>query len=117
MCVHDRRLKTDRTVSSSASPATKDEDEKKADLATQKVHENNIVVGADPGNTNIINIAAPKGAEDRNDGNFRRKHMRLLRFSRARHYLESGIMKARKRIDTWNAGVKDQLEALNKVTS
>jgi len=43
--------------------------------------------------------------------------MRLLRFSRARHYLESGIMKARKRIDTWNAGVKDQLEALNKVTS
>jgi hypothetical protein len=43
--------------------------------------------------------------------------MRLLIFSRARYYRESGIMNARKKIDTWNAGMKDHLEAMSGVTS
>jgi len=41
MCVHYRRLKRDRPGPPSAAPVLKDEDEKKADPATQKVHENN----------------------------------------------------------------------------
>jgi hypothetical protein len=80
--------------------AANHEDEKEADPTTQEVHENDFVVGADPGNTNIITIAVPKRAEDGTDGNLRQKDMRLLRFSRARYYRESGIMNARKKIVT-----------------
>jgi len=83
----------------------------------QKVQDNDFVLGADPGNTNIITIAAPKRAEDGADGNFRQKDMRLLRFSRARYYRESGIVNARKKIVTWNSGMKDHLEAMSEVTS
>jgi len=97
--------------------AEKHEETKKAGPVTQKVQDNDFVVGADPGNTNIITIAAPKRAEDGTDGNLRQKDMRLLRFSRARYYRESGIMNARKKIETWNAGMKDHLEALSEVTS
>jgi len=97
--------------------ATKYEEKKEAVLETQKVQDNDFVVGADPGNTNIITIAAPKRAEDGTVGNSRQKDMRLLRFSRARYYRESGTMNARKRIETWNAGRKDHLEALSEVTS
>jgi len=81
------------------------------------VQDNNFVVGADPGNTNIVTIAVPKRAEDGTDGNLRQKDMRLLRFSRARYYRESGIMNARKKIETWNSGMKERLEALSEVTS
>jgi hypothetical protein len=97
--------------------ATKHEDEKEAGPATQKVQDNDFVVGADPGNTNIITIAAPKRAEDGTDGNLLQKDMRLLRFSRAKCYRESGTMNARKKIETWNAGRKDHLEALSEVTN
>jgi hypothetical protein len=96
---------------------TKDEDEKEADPETRKVQDNDFVVGADPGNTNIITIAAPKRAEDGTDGNLRQKDMRLLRFSRARYYRESGIINARKKIETWNSGMKEHLEASSEVTS
>jgi hypothetical protein len=96
---------------------TKHEENKDAGPATQKVQDNDFVVGADPGNTNIITIAAPKRAEDRTDGNLRQKDMRLLRFSRARYYRESGIMNARKKIETWNSGMKEHLEAVSEVTS
>jgi len=116
LCIDYRRLKKDRPVPPSAAPVPKHEDEKEADLETQKVQDNDFVVGADPGNTNIITIAAPKRAEDGTDGNLRQKDMRLLRFSRARYYRESGTMNARKRIETWNAGRKDLLEALSEVT-
>jgi hypothetical protein len=95
----------------------KHEDDKEADLATKKVQDNGSVVHADPGNTNIITIAAPKRGEDGTDGTLRQKDMCLLRFSRARYYRESVIMNARKKIDTWNAGMKDHLEALREVTS
>jgi len=81
--------------------AAKDEDEKEADPATQEAEDNDFVVCADPGNTNIITIAAPKRAEDGTDGNVRQKDMRVLRISRARYYRESGIMNARKKIATW----------------
>jgi hypothetical protein len=64
----------------------KHEGKKEADPTMQKVQENDFVVGVDPGNTNIITIAAPKRAEDGTDGNLRQKDMRLLRFSRARYY-------------------------------
>jgi len=97
--------------------ATKREEKKEAGLETQKVQDNDFVVGADPGNMNIITIAAPKRAEDGTDGNLRQKDMRLLRFSRAKYYRESGTMNARKKIETWNAGRKDHLEALSEVTS
>jgi len=117
LCIDYRRLKKDRPVPPSAAPVPKHEDEKEADLETQKVQDNDFVVGADPGNTNIITIAAPKRAEDGTDGNLRQKDMRLLRFSRARYYRESGTMNARKRIETWNAGRKDLLEALSEVTN
>ena len=83
----------------------------------QKVQDNDFVVGADPGNTNIVTIAVPKRAEDGTEGNLRQKHMRLLRFSRARYYRESGIMNTRKKIETWNSGMKDHLEALSDVTN
>jgi len=79
---------------------TKDEDEKEADPETRKVQDNDFVIGADPGNTNIITIAAPKRAEDGPDGNLCQKDMRLLRFSRARYYRESGSMNARNKIET-----------------
>jgi hypothetical protein len=39
--------------------AAKDEDGKEADPATQEVQDNHYIVGAAPGNTNIITIAAP----------------------------------------------------------
>jgi len=97
--------------------ATKHEEKKEAGLETQKVHDDDFVVGADPRNTNIITIAAPNRAEDSTDGNLRQKDMRLLRFSRARYYRESGIMNARNKIETWNTGMKDHLEAMSKVTS
>jgi len=35
------------------------EDEKEVDPSTQKVHENDFVVGADPGNTYIVTDAVP----------------------------------------------------------
>jgi hypothetical protein len=116
MCVHDRRLKADRHIVPSASPVTKHEDEKQADPATQEVQDTGFGGGADPGMTNIITIAAPKRAGDGADGNLRQIDMRLLRFSRPRYYRESGTMNARKKIETWNAGVKDQLEAMSEVT-
>jgi hypothetical protein len=75
--------------------SAKDVDENDADLAMQEVQDHDFVVGVDPGNTNIITIAVPTYAEDGTDGNFRQKDMRLLRFSRARYYRESGIMNAR----------------------
>jgi len=142
MCVHYRRLKKDRPVPPSAAPVTKDEDEKESDPATQKVQhndfvvgaakqgekkeadpamqklqDNDFVVGADPGNTSIIAIAVPKRAEDGIDGNLCQKDMRLLRFSIARYDRESGIMNARKKTETWNAGMKDHLEAMSEMTS
>jgi len=76
----------------------KHEDEKEADPATQKVHENDFVVSADPGKTKIVTIAASRRAEDGTDGNLRQKDMRLLMFSRARYFRKSGIMNARKKI-------------------
>jgi hypothetical protein len=97
--------------------ATKHEEKKEAYPATRNVQDNDFVVGADPGNTNVITIAAPKRGEDGTDGNLRQKDMGLLRFSRARYYREPGIMNARKKIDTWNSGMKDHLEALSEVTS
>jgi hypothetical protein len=100
-----------------AVDAVKHEEKKEAGPVTEKVQDNDFVVGADPGNTNITTIAAPKRAEDGGDGNLRQKDMRLMRFLRARYYRESGIMNARKKIDTWNAGMKDHLEAMSGVTS
>jgi len=142
ICVHYRRLKKDRPVPPSAESSAKDEENKEAnpetqklqdddlvvgavrheenkeaDLATQEVQDNDLVVGADPENTNIITIVVPKHAEDGTDGNFRQKDTRVLRFSRARNYRESDIMNARKKIETWNAGIKDQMEALSELTS
>jgi len=142
LCILYRRLKTDRPVRPSAAPVTKDadeqkadpgtqklqdddlvvdaamhEDEKEADLATQEVQDNDFVVGADPGNTNNIIIAVPQRAEDGTDGNLRQKYMRLLGFSRARYYRESGIMNARKKIAAWNERMKEHLEAMSEVTS
>jgi len=91
--------------------AAKHEENKKVGPATQKVQDKDFVVGADPRNTNIITIAAPKRAEDGTDGNLRQEDMRLLRFTRERYYRESGIMNARKQFETWKSGMKDHLEA------
>jgi len=142
LCIHYRRLKRDRPVPPSAAPETKDEekeeagpvtqevedsdflvdaakdeDKKEAELATQEVEHNDLVVDADPGNTNIITIALPRRVEDDTDGNLRQKDMRILSFSRARYDRESEIMNARKKTETWNAGMKEHLEALSEVTS
>jgi len=54
------------------------EDEKEVDPSTQKVHENDFVVGADPGNTYIVTDAVPKRAEDGTDRNLCQKDTRLL---------------------------------------
>jgi hypothetical protein len=116
MYVHYRRLKTDRPVPASAAPVTNHEDEKEEDPVTQEVEDNGFVVGTDPGNTNHIAIAAPKRAEDGTDGNLPHKDIRLFKLSRARYYRESGIMSARKKIETWNARVKDHLEATSEMT-
>jgi len=97
MCVLYRRLKRDRPGPSSILSLVKHEDKKDADPATQEVEDNDFVIGADPGNTNIIAVAVPKRAEDGSDGKLRQKDMRLLGFSRARYYRESGIMNARKK--------------------
>jgi len=66
-------LKVDRPVPSPASPATKHEHIYEADPVMQEVQENDNVVGADPGDTNIMTIAAPKRAEDGTDGSLRQK--------------------------------------------
>jgi hypothetical protein len=83
-CVHYRRVKADRPIVPSAFPVTKREDEKEADPATQKVRDDDLVVGAatqeekeeadpatqkaqdndlivdaDPGNTNIVTSQYP----------------------------------------------------------
>jgi hypothetical protein len=97
--------------------AAKHKDEKEAGLETQKVQDNDFIVGADPGNTNIVTIAASTPGEDDTDGDLRQRDMRLLRFPTTRCYRESGMMNARKRIEIWNAGVKEHLEALSEVTS
>jgi len=117
LCAHNRRLNADCSVPSSAAPVTKDEDEKEAGPTMQEVQDNDFVVGGDPRNTNIITIAAPKRADDGTDCNLRQTDMRLLRLARARYYRESGIVNARKKIGTWNAEMKDHLEALSEATS
>jgi len=101
----------------SASPSLKHEDEREAGHKTKEMQENDSLVSADPGNTNIITIAARKCREDGIDGNLRHKDMRLLKFSRARYYRESGIMNWRRKNEKWNAGVREQLEAISQVTS
>jgi hypothetical protein len=80
MCVLYPRLKRDRPGPSSANH----EEYKEEDPATQKVQDNDHVVGTDPTHTNIIRIAAPKRSEDGTDGSLRQKDMRLLRFPRTR---------------------------------
>jgi len=90
---------------------------KKAGHWMYNPHENDFVVGLNPWNKNIISIAVPKRAEDCTDGNIRLKYVLLLRFSRARYYRESRITNARKNIETWNAGMRDQLKAMSEVTS
>ena len=79
--------------------AAKHEEKKEVDPVTQKVQDIDYFVGVDTGNTNIVTIAVPKRAEDVTDGHFRQNDMRLLRFSRARHYRESGILNGRKKIE------------------
>ena len=96
---------------------TKDKNEKKAGSEEQKVEDKDFVVGTDPGSTNTITIAAPKRAEDGTYGNLRQKDMRLLTFSRARFYRESGVINATKKIETWKSGMKEHLEAMSEVTS
>jgi hypothetical protein len=44
------------------------------------VQDNELVVGTDPGNTNIVTIAVPKRAEDGPDVSSRQKDMLLLKF-------------------------------------
>jgi uncharacterized protein (UPF0335 family) len=61
--------------------------------------------------------AASTPGEDDTDGDLRQRDTRLLRFPTARCYRESGMMNARKRIEIWNAGVKEHFEALSEVTS
>ena len=117
ICVHCRRLKADRPIVPLASPVTKHEENKEAGPATQEVQENDLVVGLDPGSTNILAIAAPKRAEDGTDGKLRQKDMRVFKLSNARYYRESGTMNARKKTETWNSGMKEHLEAMSEVTS
>jgi hypothetical protein len=97
--------------------SSKHEEKKEADPTTQEVHESDFVVGVDPGNTMNIAVAAPKRAEDGSDGDLRQRDMRLFKLSRARYRRESGIMNARKKGETWNAGVNEHLEAMSEVTS
>jgi len=97
--------------------AVKNEENKKAGSEKQKVQDKDVVVGTDPGSTNTITIAAPKRAEDGTYGNLRQKDIRLLTFSRARFYRESGVINATKKIETWNSGMKEHLEAMSEVTS
>jgi hypothetical protein len=100
VCVHYRRLKQDRPVPLPAAPSMKHEDENESDPATQEVEDTDLVVGADPGHMIIINIAARKRAADAIHGNLHQTDMCLLRFSRARYYRESGMINARKKIET-----------------
>jgi len=90
---------------------------KEAGSTTQEVQKNDFIVSVDPGNTNIVTIAASKCRKDGVDGNLCQKDMRLLKFSRARKHGESGIMNARKKSETWDTGVKEHLEAIIQVTS
>jgi len=45
------------------------------------VQKNEVVVGVDSANTNIVTIAAPKREEDGSDGNLRQKDISLLKLS------------------------------------
>jgi hypothetical protein len=117
MCVHYRRLKADPPGPFPISPVTNRAENDQADSATQEVQENEFVVGADPENATTITNAVPKRAEYGINGNFFQRDMRLLRFSRARYYRESGFTSARKRIEKWNPGTKQHLEAIRDVTS
>jgi hypothetical protein len=116
-CVQCSSLKVDRRILSSLSPMKSHEENKEAGSTTQEVQKNDFIVSVDPGNTNIVTIAAPKCQKDGVDGNLCQKDMRLLKFSRARKYGESGIMNARKKSETWDTGVKEHLEAIIQVTS
>jgi hypothetical protein len=73
---------------------------KEADPATHAVQGKDYVVGAGPGNMNIIPIAVSERGEDGIDGGLRQENMPLLKLSEARYYRESGIMNARKKIET-----------------
>jgi len=76
-CVHYQRLRVNLPVPSSVSPVAKHEGNKKAGPTTQEVREHDFVVGANPGNTNIMTITVPKLAEDGIEGNLCQKDTRL----------------------------------------
>jgi len=99
-CVHYRRVKADRPIVPSAFPVTKHEAKKEVGPGTYSPLDNDFVVSMDPGNTNIITIAAPKRGKNSNNGNLCQRDIRLLKLSRARDYRESGIMNARKQSET-----------------
>jgi hypothetical protein len=98
ICVHYRRLKADRPIVPSASPVARHEENTEAGPGSYNPQENDIVAGADPGNTYIITIAVPRGAKDGIAGGLRQKAMSLLKHSKARYYRESRIIHARKKV-------------------
>jgi len=59
VCVHNRRLKVNHLVPSSLAPSAKREENNETRSGTHDPQENDSVAGADPGNTNIVTIAAP----------------------------------------------------------
>jgi len=89
MYVHDRQLKADSPIPFLLSILTK-RGEKEAGPAAQQVQSNDFVVGADPGNTDTVTIAALERGGNGIEGNLRQKGMCLLRFSSAGCYRESG---------------------------
>jgi len=116
MRVHYRRLKADCPVPSSLQSLAKREENKEASPTKQEVHENHFVVGAGPGNTNIMTITTRNCGDDGVDCNLHQKHMRVLKRSRTRYYRKFGVMNAKKKSGTWSAGVKEHLEAISQVT-
>ena len=70
-----------------------------------------VVLGVDPGRTNIFYVAYP---DPENQGQFLKS-----RFTRKQYYQESGVWKAQKQTEKWHsdANVKKSLEKLSKVTT
>jgi len=117
MNVHYGCLMADRPILSLSVPLTEHEKDKEVGPRRRRCRRTTLSSACDTGNTNIVTIAATNFAEDGIDGNLRQRDMRLLKLSRARYYRDSGKMNARKQIVTWNAGVKEHLEAVSQVTS
>ena len=74
-----------------------------------ELREGDVVVGGDPGGTDLIHFAVPTSRGD--------KPFASLKLSKLQYYRESGVKVAQRRSVHWNSGIKSALETMSGVSS